>query len=233
MMDTRICILDGCDGSLAGRPRNAMYCRGRCRQKAHEQRKRDERLATDARICSSPNCENSIAGRSTAARYCSSKCHYDTYNKSDAGRTRQRRYQHTDKFKAVLRKHDQRPETKRRKREHIRIYRQRPEVKQRSRLQWSGRRARKREQRGIVSRDIEQRLILAQGGRCAYCCDVLVEHHIDHIVPLSRGGLHADTNLQLLCPSCNLSKSAALTEDWAVRAAATRGPLQPQLRLVE
>jgi 5-methylcytosine-specific restriction endonuclease McrA len=32
--------------------------------------------------------------------------------------------------------------------------------------------------------------------------------HIDHIFPRSRGGRNADSNLRLLCISCNASKGA-------------------------
>jgi hypothetical protein len=29
---------------------------------------------------------------------------------------------------------------------------------------------------------------------------------LDHMMPIDLGGLHADENLQLLCPTCNLRK---------------------------
>jgi 5-methylcytosine-specific restriction endonuclease McrA len=32
--------------------------------------------------------------------------------------------------------------------------------------------------------------------------------HVDHIFPRARGGRNVDTNLQLLCMSCNSSKGA-------------------------
>lgn len=46
--------------------------------------------------------------------------------------------------------------------------------------------------------------------RCACCRRNLGEsgYHIDHVVPLALGGMHDDSNLQLLCPSCNMSKHA-------------------------
>ena len=63
---------------------------------------------------------------------------------------------------------------------------------------------------GKVSPDIEERLMVLQKGRCA-CCNRSfknVKHHIDHVIALSRGGRNDDSNLQLLCVTCNLQKGA-------------------------
>ena len=49
-----------------------------------------------------------------------------------------------------------------------------------------------------------------QNGLCALCCDLLVlgEHHVDHKIPVSRGGGNERENLQLTHPKCNQSKGA-------------------------
>lgn len=49
-----------------------------------------------------------------------------------------------------------------------------------------------------------------QKGRCVYCRCLLANsgEHIDHIVAVSRGGTNDKSNIQLLCPSCNMSKGA-------------------------
>lgn len=48
----------------------------------------------------------------------------------------------------------------------------------------------------------------AQGNKCAICrVSLRGGSHLDHIVPLARGGKHEGRNLQLLCPPCNLKKS--------------------------
>lgn len=48
----------------------------------------------------------------------------------------------------------------------------------------------------------------AQGFCCAYCKTSLkkTKRHLDHIVPLFRGGSCDRSNLQFLCAPCNLSK---------------------------
>lgn len=54
-------------------------------------------------------------------------------------------------------------------------------------------------------------------GKCSICnTDILFElsenDHIDHIIPLARGGCNDLVNLQLLCQKCNLKKSDALLD---------------------
>lgn len=51
----------------------------------------------------------------------------------------------------------------------------------------------------------------SQIGRCAnFMCNVELtdEYHIDHIVALVNGGSNWPSNLQLLCPKCNMSKGS-------------------------
>ena len=63
---------------------------------------------------------------------------------------------------------------------------------------------------GSISRGLENVLLARQKGKCA-CCLVSVggkKYHLDHILPLALGGENTDNNIQILCPSCNLQKSA-------------------------
>lgn len=87
--------------------------------------------------------------------------------------------------------------------------------KDKDREKTATRRARKAGAGGGLSRGIRKRLFLAQEGRCAYCRVELGESaHLDHIIPLSKGGAHSDGNVQLLCPQCNLSKGAKMPEEF-------------------
>ena len=63
-------------------------------------------------------------------------------------------------------------------------------------------------------------LINKYNATCAHCGDQvnLIHDHpkqatIDHILPLSRGGLDNLTNMQLLCNDCNQSKGNRLEEE--------------------
>jgi uncharacterized membrane protein YebE (DUF533 family) len=63
-----------------------------------------------------------------------------------------------------------------------------------------------KESRRRIPRDVRQRVWQKYGGRCADCnSDTYLE--FDHIIPVAKGGGNSDTNVQLLCRRCNLSKS--------------------------
>jgi len=53
------------------------------------------------------------------------------------------------------------------------------------------------------------KLLLLQKGTCVCCgLDINSDYHMDHIIPLKLGGEHTDSNIQLLCPACNLTKGS-------------------------
>ncbi len=51
---------------------------------------------------------------------------------------------------------------------------------------------------------------------CCYWCGVKVgrTYHVDHIVPLARGGTNWPENIVIACPTCNLSKKDKLPHEW-------------------
>ena len=53
-----------------------------------------------------------------------------------------------------------------------------------------------------------------QHGKCYYCQCKLTEYHIDHVIPLTRGGSDHPDNKVLACPSCNLKKYNRLPHEW-------------------
>lgn len=59
-----------------------------------------------------------------------------------------------------------------------------------------------------LSPGLIDKLLSQQGGKCACPCrQPLMSYHVDHILAIAKGGLHADENIQLLTPRCNLLKS--------------------------
>lgn len=59
-------------------------------------------------------------------------------------------------------------------------------------------------------------ILESQKNKCVNClCDVSAGYHVDHIMPLKLGGNNWPQNLQILCPTCNLRKSAKHPIDWA------------------
>ena len=77
------------------------------------------------------------------------------------------------------------------------------------RIHRQNRRARLRANGGKLSIGLSARLFKLQRGKCT-CCGLPLgdNYHLDHIFPVALGGAHEDSNIQLLCKSCNLKKSS-------------------------
>lgn len=78
------------------------------------------------------------------------------------------------------------------------------------------RRAREQGAAGTHTSDDIDAQLKHQKGRCYYCGEkVSNDFHIDHVIPLSRGGTDSPDNLVITCPTCNLRKSSKLPHEWA------------------
>jgi len=55
----------------------------------------------------------------------------------------------------------------------------------------------------------------AQKGNCYYCGEkVGGAYHVDHVIPLSRGGSNGRENIVIACPTCNMSKHDKMPHEW-------------------
>lgn len=55
-----------------------------------------------------------------------------------------------------------------------------------------------------------------QRGHCYYCKRKIIwgKHHVDHIVPLIKGGSNRADNLVIACPTCNCRKREKFLHEW-------------------
>lgn len=70
------------------------------------------------------------------------------------------------------------------------------------------RRARMAGNGGTFSTAEWRELVERYGGRCAYCGEQPERLHIEHRVPISRGGANSAENIVPACEPCNSSKGA-------------------------
>ena len=62
---------------------------------------------------------------------------------------------------------------------------------------------------------IDRKTIIERDASTCYLCQKIVLGiiHVDHVIPLSRGGSHTYDNLRVTCPQCNLRKSDRLLSE--------------------
>ena len=66
-----------------------------------------------------------------------------------------------------------------------------------------------------ITGNVIQSILNDSNGICAYCGeDCKGNYHIDHIIPVSRGGGNNRENLCLSCPMCNWSKNDKTAEEF-------------------
>jgi 5-methylcytosine-specific restriction endonuclease McrA len=74
------------------------------------------------------------------------------------------------------------------------------------------RRARRVQAKGHATQAQIDARVAYYGGRCAYCRGPY--EHIDHAIPLARGGTAWPSNLVPACADCNFRKKARALWEW-------------------
>lgn len=77
------------------------------------------------------------------------------------------------------------------------------------------RKAQKRASEGFYTAQQLQEQFQRQKGKCYYCKAKFGKiYHVDHVVPLSKGGTNEINNIVLACPTCNMRKAGRLLHEW-------------------
>lgn len=108
------------------------------------------------------------------------------------------------------------PDVKAHKQKYNKEYRSTPESRERYKALEQNRRARKRAVGGTHTHEQIREQYDRQKSKCYYCIKKIAwgKHHIDHVIPLSRGGSNDISNLVIACQKCNLTKHNRLPHEW-------------------
>lgn len=139
----------------------------------------------------------------------------------EACRARARAYYHDNRDKCRARHKRWVAENREYVRKVHREYRQRYVERHRDKLRprWRvyshHRRAMLRKAEGTHTPEDIQLIGDRQGWRCWWCqADCADDYHIDHRVPISKGGSNGPENLVISCPTCNVRKSDKLPHEF-------------------
>lgn len=148
-----------------------------------------------------------------------------------ANRAKVREYEQKSRIKRQAKRREEWVRWAQRSKERLKDYQQANKVRAKIRSQrWRHenrdavnaithrRRARLRGAVGSYTPDDVRNLFDLQKGKCAHswCRSSLAKgYHIDHVIPLARGGANDRRNIQLLCAPCNHRKNAKHPVDFA------------------
>jgi 5-methylcytosine-specific restriction endonuclease McrA len=126
-------------------------------------------------------------------------------------RERQWREDHPQEYEAQLRGREERQKERISRKNRL----WRINNREASRAKDTRRRIRKMKAEGNHTGDDIKRQYKAQKGRCYYCgVKVGQDYHVDHVIPLSRGGSNGPENIVISCPFCNQSKKDKMPHEW-------------------
>jgi 5-methylcytosine-specific restriction endonuclease McrA len=146
--------------------------------------------------------------------------YHKTYRDSPDTKELRRQYKKRPKVSEKNREYARRrrldPEFVQRERERDKVRRQSPEYKIYNRVKSHNRRAREARADGRHTLEDVKLQFISQKGLCWWCSTKLDpgDYHIDHRIPLDRGGTNWPNNICVTCPKCNLSKGKKLPHEW-------------------
>lgn len=88
---------------------------------------------------------------------------------------------------------------------------------EKSRADRSARRSRKLQAEGTHTGSDIRTIFERQSGKCFYCeIPLEPDYHVDHMLPLARGGSDWPSNLCCACPPCNLRKGCMTAQEFLI-----------------
>lgn len=156
------------------------------------------------------------SGLHPRCKVCRKKERTDRYKISgEKEREQMRNYAIINSQKAVYRMSNWKKNNPQKTRDHNKKYRQ--NHKEQSRVNVNNRRARVYGAKGTHTKQDIENILIYQCGRCFYCGKPMFTYHVDHFIPLSKGGANSPDNLVLACQFCNDSKGSKLPEEWLLQ----------------
>lgn len=145
-----------------------------------------------------------------AARYNSNRdreiARAKAYNKSHAAAVEQKRKQYIDRNRERIR--GRRAKYRQQHRDGIALYQHKWSEEHKDKCSKYREQRRARVRGALVEDFYRDEIYKRDGGKCHICSKKVSKNnwHLDHIIPLSRGGTHTRNNVAVSCPMCNLKK---------------------------